>query len=274
MKNFEKQVVLITGASSGLGALAAQRFAQEGANIVLVARREERLKELASRLQEDYQVQAHVIAADLSQEAAIERVVEKTLTRFGRIDFLLSGAGYGDFKAATEFGYEEVEAMFRLNTLAMIHLINLVAKQMQVQGNGRILIIASIAGKVATPYSSVYSGTKFAMIGYANALRLELSPQGIGVTTINPGPIQTEFFSGNARLTAYFKNVQKWALSPEAVVEAIMKAAARKRAPREVNMPWVLAVSDVLYHLFPRLADRLTASLADQKKVEVEDDSD
>ena len=119
----------------------------------------------------------------------------------------------------------------------------------------------------------MYSSTKFAMIGYANALRLELTPQGIGVTTINPGPIQTEFFSRNARLAAYFKNVQKWALSPETVVQAIMKAAKKKRAPREVNMPWVLAASDVLYHLFPRLADRMTAGLAGQKKVEVEDDS-
>ena len=172
------KVILITGASSGLGRETARQAAQEGAKLVLVARRKDQLKELANEIQREFNVELLIVSADLSQATQIERVVVKSKEYFGRIDYLVNSAGFGEFKPALDFTYDEIEAMFKVNTFAMMYLSQLVAEVMLEQGRGHIIFISSISGKLSTPSSSVYSATKSAIIGYADSLRLEVRKNG------------------------------------------------------------------------------------------------
>ncbi|MCW6680721.1 SDR family oxidoreductase [Aerococcaceae bacterium NML130460] len=262
------KVVMITGASSGIGREIARQAAAEGATLVLAARRFELLLQLASELKAQYDTATLCIATDLTNPQDIERLVAETMATYGRIDVLLSGAGYGLFKRATQFSYSEIQNIFSLNTFAMMYLAQLVAIEMIPQGSGQIVFIASIAGKIATPSSSIYSATKFAVIGYANALRLELQPVGIQVTTVNPGPVDTEFFEHDTTTKRYYQRVKPFSLRPEYVAKRVVGAMAQPkwRTPREINLPMLLNVASKLSTIFPKVSDYLTTNVFNFKE--------
>lgn len=262
------KVVVITGASSGIGREVAHQVAAQGATIVLAARRLNVLLELATELKTRYNTPTLCVETDLTQVSDIERLVAETKATYGRIDYLVSGAGYGVFKPATQFNYQEIQAIFQVNTFAMMYLAQLVAIEMVEQGSGQIIFIASIAGKVATPSSSVYSASKFAVIGYANALRLELRPAGIQVTTVNPGPVDTAFFEQNETTKSYYQRIKSFSLRPEYVAKRIVKTMLNPHCitSREVNMPMLLNVASKLSQLFPHLSDYLTANVFNFKE--------
>lgn len=261
----KNQVFIVTGASSGIGQSIAESLAAQGANLVLVARRETLLQQLATNLMNQYDVQVIVKAGDLTQPKFIEEVVTATVLTFGQIDGLINNAGYGIFQEAIENTYDDIVKIFQLNVFAMMYLSQLVAIEMLKKQKGHIFFTASIAGKIATPMSSLYSATKFATIGYADALRLELANDGIHVTTINPGPVKTNFFEvGNDTMRAYYNQVKSLAITPESIAKKVIKAYGHN--VREITMPFYLNVAHKVYTLAPKLSDFLALNLFNFKE--------
>ena len=194
LKNLQGRIVLITGASSGMGEQIAYQAAKKGAIVIGCARRIEKLEEVVATCRRISGNDAYAFQVDVSIPNQIERVVEKVESSIGPIDVLVNDAGFGLMKEALDFDMAIAERMFRVNVLGLMYMSKYVALHMAERRRGAIINIASIAGKIATPKASVYSATKFAVLGYSNALRLELKPLGISVLTVNPGPVRTDFF--------------------------------------------------------------------------------
>lgn len=263
----KNKVVLLTGASSGIGKAIAIEVAKKDGNLVLVSRREEVLNELADKLKQEYEIDTLVLAKDLSEAKEIEETVEETINAFGHIDYLINSSGMGIFKKAVDFTSKEIDQLFKINTYAMIYLSQLVAREMIIKNTaGHILFISSIAGKIATPSSSVYSASKFAVIGYANSLRLELKRFGIDVTTINPGPVKTDFFNHDSNSKEYYDRIKAFALNPQKLAKDVTKHLKPSRRKRELNRPRYYHFIDILYKVFPSIGDKLAGEMLNFKE--------
>jgi NAD(P)-dependent dehydrogenase (short-subunit alcohol dehydrogenase family) len=186
------QVVIITGASAGIGEAAARLLAQEGARVVLAARRKERLEALAGEI-EKQGGRALAVITDITSEQDRKRLIEETLKRFGRIDALVNNAGYGQRGPIELVPLENIRRNFETNLFSLIALSQLVIPLMRERGGGRIVNIGSVAGRIARPISSVYDATKHALEAISDGMRAELAPFGIKVILIEPGYIVTEF---------------------------------------------------------------------------------
>lgn len=266
-RNLDKQVVIITGATSGIGQAVAHQLAQEGCKLVLAARRQDRLRALAQKLEEQWGTEVLVQVTDMSQPQAIEALMAATLEAFGRIDILFSNAGYGDFQAFSENQPQQVVDMFQVNVFGMMYLSQLVAIQQLNQGGpGQIHLVGSIAGKIPTAMTSAYAASKAAIIAYADALRLELYETPIQVSTINPGPVKTAFFDRSPQMLAYAQVVEAFSLEADELASRIVANMKRKHVKRELNLPWQLAFASKLYGLFPQAGDFLAACLFNLKE--------
>jgi NAD(P)-dependent dehydrogenase (short-subunit alcohol dehydrogenase family) len=183
------KVVLITGASSGIGEDAALRFLAAGFTVYGVARRVERMQHLTES-------GVHVFSMDVTDDSSIVAGVERIVAAHGRIDVLVNNAGYGSYGAVEDVALDEARRQFEVNLFGLARLSQLVIPHMRAQGSGRIINIASIAGKIYTPLAGWYHATKFAVEGLSDAMRVELAPHGIDVVLIEPGPIRTEWNAG------------------------------------------------------------------------------
>lgn len=265
--DLNNKVVLISGASSGIGKAIAIEVAKAGGNLAIVSRRVELLEALKAELESNYQVRVLVLQKDLTKTKEIEATVQQTMAFFGRIDYLINSSGIGIFKKATEFNFEEIEQTFKINTYAMIYLSQLVAREMIIQNNpGHILFVASVAGKIATPSSSIYSASKFAIIGYANSLRLELKKFNIAVTTINPGPVKTDFFNHDPSSKSYYERIKKYSLDPNVLAQDVVKHMIPNRRKRELNRPRFFSVANIMYQFFPKIGDLLAGDVFNFKE--------
>lgn len=263
MKNIKGQKIIITGASSGLGKCIAFEVAKNGATPILIARRKEKLEEIAKKIRELYQIEAYVYALDITSEEDVKNVFDQIYDSFGQVDVLINNAGFGIFKSFEEASVCEVKAMFDVNVFGLVNCTKQVIMQMKKRNTGQIINIASIAGKIATPKSSAYSASKHAVLGITNALRMEMRESNIQITAINPGPIRTEFFdiadvSGN-----YVKNVGNIMLHPEFVAKKVVSTIGTKK--REVNLPWWMGLGPIIYTLFPKIFDRVSAKSLSKK---------
>ncbi len=189
-----EKVVIITGASSGIGRALAYAFARRAAKIVLVARREERLEAVRREI-EPYTSDVLVIPADLSDEAQLQRVVELTLERFGRVDVLVNNAGISLAGWLQDLPPKLVERVLRVNLWAAIRLTQLVLPHMLEQRHGYILNVGSILGRTAAPLFAVYNASKYGLTGFSEGLRRELDRSGVYVTLALPGWTRTEMIS-------------------------------------------------------------------------------
>ncbi|WP_152396880.1 SDR family NAD(P)-dependent oxidoreductase [Paenibacillus guangzhouensis] len=259
MYSFQDKVVLITGASSGIGALTAQKLADLGAIPVITARSTERLM----AVQSDILGQCHVISMDVTNEQQVNEAVASIMEKYGRIDILINNAGYGVFQSFLDTDTSEFDAMMDVNYMGIVRCTKAVLPHMLAAGQGHIVNIASLAGKIGTAKSSAYNATKHAVLGLTNALRQEMVGTNIGVTAINPGPIDTPFFEKADPSGAYVNNVKMFLLKPEQVVNTIITAIVKRKA--EVNLPFAAAIGIKLYQLFPRLADKLAYRLINKK---------
>ncbi|RFU65623.1 SDR family NAD(P)-dependent oxidoreductase [Peribacillus glennii] len=253
MGRLQGKCVAITGASGGIGRETAIRAASEGARVVLLARSIDKLNELKEEISSQYQTEAFAFKLDVADTAKIKPVFAEAADIAGEIDVLVNNAGFGVFKEAHEAGLEEVKAMFDVNVLGLIACTQAVIPSMIRRKHGHIINIASQAGKIATPKSSVYSATKHAVLGYSNSLRLELMRNDVFVTTVNPGPIATNFFNIADESGTYVKNIQKFMLKPDYVAENIVSAMLTKK--REINLPGWMNLGSLLYTLFPRTVE-------------------
>jgi short-subunit dehydrogenase len=252
----EPFVALITGASSGIGAATARRLAREpGAQLVLVARREDRLNQLAEELGG-----ATVVAADLLEPEAPARVREVVEREHGSLHLLVNNAG-GSWRATFgEGGWDNVERHMKLNFEAPLRLTEgllPLLRQTAQSSAGRVAIVnvASTAGRVSRPKAGAYSASKFALAGWSDALYAEERPHGVHVGLVLPGFIATEGFPAE-ELRA--KAATRWIVSePEVVAEAIVAAGPGGKAERYVpRMYWLAAATRTLA---PRLVRRATA---------------
>jgi short-subunit dehydrogenase len=219
----------VTGAGSGIGEATARRLAREpGCSVVLVARREQRLRALAAELGED---RASVIAVDLLDDDAPERVRDHVLERHGRLDLLVNNAGAAWRARFADGGYENVRRTMEINFDAQVRLTEALLALLRESAPSAIVNVSSTAGRVARAGAGAYSASKFALAGWSDALWAEEREHGVHVGLVLPGFIATEGFP-QAELTE--KPWTRWIVStPERAAEAIFQAGVG-RAPERL----------------------------------------
>lgn len=248
MGKLDGQVVIVTGASAGIGEAASRRLASEGATVVMAARRADRLGALKLEIESSGGLALSVVG-DVTSAQDREHLVQQTMTACGRIDGLVNNAGYGQRGPIELVPVDAIRQNFETNLFSLIALTQLVIPIMRDQGAGRIVNISSVAGRIARPLSSVYDSTKHALEAISDGLRGELAPFGIKVVVIEPGFIITEFLgvaTENARpiienagpytesferLDGVVHRLRKMAGRPEDIAEVIFKALSA-RNPR------------------------------------------
>lgn len=195
------QVVIVTGASSGIGEATARRLMKAGAKVVISARRQDRLNALAREL-DPAGANVLAVAGDVTSETDRQALVAETLNKFGRIDALVNNAGYGTRGPVEIVPVELIRKNYETNIFSLIALTQLVLPHMRERRSGCIVNIGSVAGRIARPLSSIYDSTKHALEALTDGLRGELQPFGVRVTLVRPGFIVTEFIeAANAAST-------------------------------------------------------------------------
>lgn len=192
---FSDKVVIITGASSGIGAAIAVTFAKERANVVLAARTEKRLKEVAAKCQE-YGVNPLIIIADVSKDSDVKKIIKTTIDKYGKIDILINNAGIVDTAAIYEENAIQVyDRIMSTNLRPAVYLTNLAAKYL-IETKGNIINISSVAAvdTVSNGYFA-YCTSKAAMDHFTRSIALDLASKGVRVNTVNPGPVATDILS-------------------------------------------------------------------------------
>lgn len=252
-KKGSKKIVLITGASSGIGADLALEIAQRGDIPVLAARRENKLQQLSSKILLETGIRAPYYSLDMSNQKEIFLVIQQIENDMGCIDVLINNAGFGVFDYANDAEMDDIAEMMQVNVLGVIAAAKAVLPEMINRQSGHIIFIGSIAGKMGTPKSSGYAASKHAVIGFANALRMELVQFKIKVSTVNPGPVKTEFFERADKEGTYQKNAAKVMMSSKKV--AGRTAALLQRPKREINLPFWMGAAALLYQVSPKLIE-------------------
>jgi len=248
------RVVIVTGASSGIGEATARAFGARGDRVVLVARREDRLRQVAASLPDSLP-----IPADLTKPEEPLRIVDAAAARYGQIDVLVNNAGLGRYNWIDMLDVEDVRAEVAVNLLAPILMARAAVPLMLRRGRGVIINVSSIAGLIATPTTSIYNATKFGLRGLTEAFRRELGPQGIAVCGIYPATVEgTEFRRDRRPSTGYL--MPKWLrISTDTVAAAIVALADRPRP--FVVLPGIFRIAVVINALAPGLIDRLAARM-------------
>jgi short-subunit dehydrogenase len=243
------KVVLITGASEGIGAACAQIFRQRGARLSLIARNEEKLRANAGHGD-------LTTAGDLRDPAVRKLFVERSLERFGAVDVLVNNAGVGLYVPAWRAPLEQAREMFELNFMAPLDLIQQVVPPMRAARSGFIVNVGSIAGKVTLPWFTLYSASKYAIGSLTDGLRMELRSFGIQTMTVCPGYVKTRFqenvVAGSPPKLAGLR--ARWAITPEKCAEDIARGI--ERSARTVVTPatgWLLIA---LERVLPGVVDR------------------
>jgi uncharacterized protein len=235
---------LITGATSGVGYALTKRLLKAGHEVWATGRAPDVLWALQNE-------GAHTIPADLSEKGGLDFVMKQ----IGTPDVVIISAGVGTFQYAHELSDETTRKTMDINVVAPIELTKRLLPDMMARKSGHLIYLGSQAGKVATPKASVYAASKHALLGYANALRMEVAPFGIHVTTINPGPIDTPFLDLADETGNYRKSLSKHLLTVDTVVDSVMQSI--EKPVREVNLPWYMGITSKLHALAPTLVERL-----------------
>lgn len=223
MINLANQVVIVTGASSGIGAALAQAFSQKGAYVVLVARRLQRLNQVSGECSGD----VLVVKADLTKDSDRKSIVKQTVERWGRIDILVNNAGmgmYGHFMTTTEADWRQ---LFEINLFSHVFLTHSVLPTMQARGKGLVINLASIGGLMAhSDKVTPYLASKHALVGFSRGLARDLVGTGIRVLAICPHMTKTEFFkvsSGAREMAPVVQRYIDFMDTPEDVAWGILK---------------------------------------------------
>lgn len=214
------QIVLVTGASSGIGEATVRRLVAAGYLVYAAARRVERMQPLAA-------LGARILPLDLCDDASIARAVEAIRSEQGRLDALVNNAGYGSYGALEDVPLDEARRQFEVNVFGLARLAQLALPMMRAQGSGRIVNVTSIGGKMYEPLGSWYHATKFAVEGLSDCLRMELAPFGIDVVVIEPGSIVSEW--GDIARASLLERSAHTAYAPQAEAHARMLARAGQR---------------------------------------------
>ena len=227
------KVVLITGASAGIGRASALALAQEGANLVLTARRKERLSELEAAVQQ-MGGKAISVVGDATEEAIAKQCVTAATEAFGTLDILINNVGVGNYKDLVDTSAAEYDELMDTNVRSTFLFTRYAVPVMIHQSSGTILMISSMAGIYGFAGEAVYCATKFAQIGFAQALDKELRPHGIKVGAICPGGVKTEFALGKGRTEQSV--AESHMLDPEDVASAVVLACTQSSNSRIIQV--------------------------------------
>lgn len=253
----KERIIVITGASGGLAEEIIKRLPQTD-QLVLLGRDKEKLEDMYA-----YRERVTCFQIDIKDDEAVQDIIDTIYQKFDRIDIFINNAGFGEFKDFDHYSNRDIRDMFDVNTLATINFSRLVGQKMAEVQSGHIINIASMAGLIASSKSTIYSATKFAVIGFSNALRLELADKEVYVTTVNPGPIATKFFDKADPSGNYLKSVEEFTLQSDDVAKKIVAIFGKNK--RELNMPFLLKAAHKAYILFPKLSDFLTRKVFNYK---------
>jgi len=247
MSRFDGQIIIITGASSGIGRQAAIDFSNNGASsVVLVSRSELQLREVAALM--NPKCNAVVYPCDISNKLDVIKMSEDLLTRFDHIDILVNNAGFGIFGKVQNQSIEEMESVTATNYFGMIYCTKAFLDSMLRRKSGHIVNVASVAASFGVPGLAAYCGSKFATLGFSEALHHELYGSGVGITAVSPIAVNTNFFR-NQSFGGKMPNYTRLSLEPKTVSRAIMAAANSSRL--EIIVPFFVRGGVWLKHTLP-----------------------
>lgn len=256
MNGRDRERALVTGASAGIGAEIARLLAEEGVNLVLTARRRDRLEALAEQLRAAHRVDVDVIAVDLGTTDGPGGLADEVRDRELPIDILVNNAGFGARGAFLDIPLDRQLEMIRLNVMALIELTGRLAPAMRSRGRGGVLNVGSLAGFQPGPHMAIYYATKAMVLSFSEALHTELKGTGVHVSCLCPGPTETEFTEvAGMRGSRLFK---AGTMTAEAVARAGLRGLRRNQA---VVIPGVRQkIVPQLERLMPRAMVRWLSS--------------
>lgn len=240
MVSLKQKVAIVTGASSGIGEATAIALAAAGAKVAIAARRSDRLKTLTQRIQQSGG-EALPITADVADRAQVQQMVSATKDKWGRVDILVNNAGVMLLGPIYEANTEDWRRMIDVNVLGLMYATHAVLPLMKAQGEGHIVNISSVAGRVANAGTGVYNATKWAVGAFSESLRKEVHKDKIRVTIIEPGLVATELpqhitnSEAKERAKAFYESVRS--LDSEDIAAAIVYAVTQ---PPHVNVNEIL----------------------------------
>ena len=248
--DFKNKVILITGASSGIGKATAIEFAKLGANIVLVARTKEKLEKVADELKK-FSVSTLICQCDISKKDQVKQMSKMVLEKFDTVDVLVNNAGFAIYGSVSDLTIDEIELQMETNYFGMIYCIKNFLPSMISKKSGHIVNVASVAASFGLPGIASYCASKFAMLGFSEGLKHELKDTGIGITVVSPIMVRTSFFDH-----ASFEKIPKYSptsLSSNTVAKTIVKAANSSRL--EIMVPSVVRGAVWMKNTFPYLVN-------------------
>ena len=190
----DEQVALVTGASSGIGEATIHALASEGAQVVLLARREARLNELAAEVEATHDVETLVVPTDVRDELAVDAAVERTVGAFGRLDVVVNNAGLARGSSVEDMETDEYRAMTDTNVDGVFFVTRAVLPHLK-ESEGNLVFVGSFAGQYPRPFNPVYAATKWWVRGFAHSVEADVGSDGVGVSVVNPSEVRTEFGS-------------------------------------------------------------------------------
>jgi len=255
--DFKNKIILITGASSGIGKETAIKFAKLGANIILVARKKDKLEQVANELKE-FNVSTLVCQCDVSKKDQVKEMSKIVLEKFESVDILVNNAGFAIYGSVSDLTIDEIESQMETNYFGMIYCIKNFLPSMLKKKSGHIVNVASVAASFGLPGIASYCASKFAMLGFSEGLKHELKNTGVGITVVSPIMVRTNFFEHPS-----FENMPKFSptsLSSETVAKTILKAANSPRL--EIIVPSVVRGAVWMKNTFPYFINPILGNLS------------
>lgn len=244
--DFKNKVVLITGASSGIGKESAIEFAKLGANVILVSRTKEKLEQVADELKK-FNVTILVCQCDVSKKDQVKEMSKTVLEKFDSVDILVNNAGFAIYGSVHDLSIDDIESQMETNYFGMVYCIKYFLPLMLEKKSGHIVNVASVAASFGLPGITSYCASKFAMLGFSEGLKHELKNSGVGITVVSPIMVRTNFFEHPS-----FEKMPKFfptSLSSKTVAKAILKAANSPRL--EIIVPSLVRGAVWLKNTFP-----------------------
>jgi uncharacterized protein len=250
-----QKVVVVTGASMGIGEAIAKKFAAAEASVVMLSRDVARAEAARGRI--GFPERTVALACDVRHGEDIDRVLALTLHHFKRIDVWINNAGHGLLDSVAQVDMAACREMFETNLFGSLSAMQAVIPVMRQQGGGTIINISSVAGHIPLPFHAAYSATKFALNAIGKAAGMELKPDHIHVLTVCPGYVRTAF-TDNAVRGSEMKRVRPGSIrgiSAERVAQATLEGYLKQK--REVIVPWTMHLPVKLYQNFPAIVERV-----------------
>ncbi len=245
------KIVVVMGASMGIGEAIAKIFADHGASVVMLSRDAGRVEAARSRVGHDEQTLA--MACDVRHREDVDRVLGLTLHHFKRVDVWVNNAGHGLLDSVAQMDMAACREMFDTNLFGAIGAMQAVIPVMRQQGAGAIINISSVAGHIPVPFHGAYSATKFALNAIGKAASVELKKDGIHVLTVCPGRVHTPFSENAVRGNDVRRVGPMRGISAERVAQATLRGYVKEQ--REVIVPWTMHLPVKIYQLFPGLVE-------------------